>query len=96
MPFVHTYVDHPSCGSLLNGCTMYVVTDRTRGSFSIAFMRWKIARTGGRKSSVLPPPRIIGSVRHAIVGLTLPTSLSIKISPTRLPVRAKSRCGLVR
>ena len=39
--------------------------------FSAARIRRNTARIGARKSIVLPPPRIIGSERHAIVGLQL-------------------------
>jgi len=40
-------------------------------------MRRNTARIGDKKSIVLPPPRIIGSVRHAITGLISPSTVPI-------------------
>ena len=49
--------------------------------------RLNTARIGDRKSIVLPPPRIIGSERHAIVGFSSPsTRADAAIAPAFLPM----------
>ena len=66
-PSVVTWTDQPRSGESLKGWTMNRLAARTRGSFSMAFMRRKTARMGARMSIVVPPPRIMGSERHADV-----------------------------
>ncbi len=58
--------------------------------------RWAYtASIGGNTSSVVPPPRYMGSDRHAVTGFTSPRSARKSKRPACRPRAKWSRCGLV-
>jgi len=86
--WVTASVDQPSAGSSFHGWTISVDAASTSPAFSARCMRRNTARIGARKSMVLPPPRIIGSERHAMVGLISPSAVPIARRPALAPIFA--------